>query len=143
VQPMQKWVDDELAPRDIQLKLFASFALVSLLLSAIGLYGLLSFTVAQRTQETGVRMALGAQAKDILRLYFGEGGRILLAGVLVGIVASFLTQRIMSSALFGVSGGGIALTAGVVAMVFTALLATYIPASRAAGTEPMRALRNE
>ncbi|HET9698591.1 MAG TPA: ABC transporter permease [Terriglobales bacterium] len=143
VQPMQKWVDDELAPRDIQLKLFASFAMVSLLLSAIGLYGLLSFTVAQRTQETGVRLALGAQAKDILRLYFGEGGRIVLAGGLVGVVASFITQRIMSSALFGVSGGGLALTAGVIAMVLTALLATYIPASRAASTEPMRALRNE
>jgi putative ABC transport system permease protein len=143
VQPMQKWVDDELAPRDIQLKLFAAFAVVSLLLSAIGLYGLLSFTVAQRTQETGVRLALGAQAKDILRLYFSEGGRIVIAGGLVGIVASFITQRIMSSALFGVAGGGLALTAGVIAMVLTALFATYIPANRAASTEPMRALRNE
>lgn len=144
VQPMQQWVNDELAPRDIQLKLFASFAVISLLLSAIGLYGLLSFTVTQRIQETGVRMALGAQAKDILRLYFGEGSRIVLAGCAVGIIASVVTQRAMRSVLFGISdSGAVALTAGVVALVITALAAIYFPANRAARTEPMQALRNE
>jgi ABC-type antimicrobial peptide transport system permease subunit len=141
---MQQWVDDELVARDIQLKLFASFAVVSLLLSAIGLYGLLSFTVTQRTQETGVRMALGAQAKDILRLYIGEGGRIVVAGVLVGIAASVIIQRTMRSVLFGVSDSGvIALAAGIAALAITALAAIYIPASRAAAIEPMQALRNE
>src|SRR5207302_781918 len=88
VQSMQQWVDDELASRDMQLKLFASFAVVSLILSVVGLYGLLACTVSQRTRETGVRMALGAQAWDILRLYLNEGGRIIVFGVVIGSAAS-------------------------------------------------------
>src|SRR5262249_42673593 len=102
VQPMQQWVDEELASRDIQLELFASFAVVSVILSAVGLYGLLAFTVSQRARETGVRMALGAQAWDILRLYLGEGGRIILFGVAFGTAASVITQRAMRALLFGV-----------------------------------------
>lgn len=143
VQPMQQWVDDQIAARDVQLKLFASFAAVSLLLSAIGLYGLLAFTVTQRTQETGVRMALGAQAWDILRLYLSEGGKIVAAGLIAGLIGSIITQRLMRSVLFGVDSGAVALTAGVAVLALAGLAAVYIPARRAAATEPMRALRNE
>jgi ABC-type antimicrobial peptide transport system permease subunit len=144
VQPMQKWVDDEMTARDIQLKLFASFAVVSLLLSALGLYGLLAFTVTQRTQETGVRMALGAQAWDILKLYLGEGGRIILAGVLVGLLGSIVVQRTMRSVLFGISdSGATALGVGTVVLALVGFAAVYIPARHAAGIHPMEALRNE
>jgi len=144
VQPMQQWVDDELAPRDIQLKLFASFAVISLLLSAIGLYGLLSFTVTQRTQETGVRLAIGAQAWDILRLYLGEGGKIIAVGLVIGLIGSVITQQLMRSVLFGVTDkGAIALSAGIVVLALAGFTAVFIPARRAAATEPMVALRNE
>jgi putative ABC transport system permease protein len=141
---MQQWVDDELASRDMQLKLFASFAVVSVILSAVGLYGLLAFTVSQRIRETGVRMALGAQARDILRLYASEGGRIILFGVAIGIAASVITQRAMRSLLFGVTdSGAIALSVGVVVLMLAGLAAVLIPARRAASVEPMEALRTE
>jgi predicted permease len=144
VQPMQQWVDEELASRDMQLKLFASFAVVSVMLAAVGLYGLLAFTVSQRTRETGVRMALGAQTSDILRLYLSEGGRIILFGVGVGIVASFVTQRAMRALLFGVTdSGAVALCIGVAVIAMAGVAAVYIPARRAASVHPMEALRNE
>src|SRR5436305_7823540 len=97
VQPMTTWMEDELAPRHIQLQLFAAFGAVSLILSAIGLYGLLAFTVTQRKQETGVRMALGAQISDILRLYLVDAARIIAAGVALGVVASLIAKRLMQS----------------------------------------------
>lgn len=144
VQPMQQWVDDELASRDMQLKLFASFAVVSVILAAVGLYGLLAFTVSQRTRETGVRMALGAQTGDILRLYLSEGGRIVLIGVAIGIGASVITQRAMRALLFGVNdSGAIALSIGIVVLVTAGIAAVYLPARRAAAVEPMEALRSE
>jgi putative ABC transport system permease protein len=142
VQPMQQWVDDELSSRDIQLKLFASFAVVSVILSAVGLYGLLAFTVSQRSRETGVRMALGAQAWDILKLYLTEGGRIVLSGVAFGIAASVITQRAMRALLFGITdSGAIALSAGIVVLSLAGLAAVYIPARRAASVDPMESLR--
>jgi predicted permease len=145
IQPMQTWMEDELAPRNIQLQLFAAFGAVSLLLSAIGLYGLLSFTVTQRKQETGVRMALGAQASNILRLYLGEGARIIAAGVAVGVAASLITQQLMRSALYGVSdrGGTLAIIAGAAVLVIVGSITVYMPAREAARTEPMDALRAE
>lgn len=144
VQPMQQWVDEELASRDMQLKLFASFAVISVILAAVGLYGLLAFTVNQRTRETGVRMALGAQTSDILRLYLSEGGRIIVLGVAVGIAASVITQRAMRALLFGVNdSGAIALSLGVAVLAIAGIAAVYIPARRAASVQPMEALRNE
>jgi hypothetical protein len=144
VQPMQQWVDDELSSRDIQLKLFASFAVVSVILSAVGLYGLLAFTVSQRSRETGVRMALGAQAWDILKLYLTEGGRIVLFGVAFGIPASVITQRAMRALLFGITdSGAIALSIGIVVLTLAGLAAVYVPARRAASVDPMESLRAE
>jgi putative ABC transport system permease protein len=144
VMPMREIVDSDMASRDIQLKLFASFGVVSLLLSALGLYGLLAFTVTQRTQETGVRMALGAQRGDIVRLYLREGLKIVLVGAGIGLVGSLITHQAMRSVLFGVSDSGVtAMAVGIVTLTMTALAAIYIPARRAAATEPMQALRNE
>jgi predicted permease len=144
IQPMTTWMEDELSPRNIQLQLFAAFGVVSLLLSAIGLYGLLAFTVTQRKQETGVRMALGAQTSDILRLYLVDGVRIIAAGVGFGVAASLITQRLMQSALYGVSDGGlIAIVAGSTVLIIIGLVAVYMPAREASRTEPMEALRTE
>ena len=141
---MREIVDSDMASRDIQLKLFASFGVVSLLLSALGLYGLLAFAVTQRTQETGVRMALGAQRGDIVRLYLREGLKIVLVGAGIGLVGSLITHQAMRSVLFGVSDSGVtAMAVGIVTLTMTALAAIYIPARRAAATEPMQALRNE
>jgi putative ABC transport system permease protein len=91
-----------------------------------------------------VRMALGAQAWDILKLYLREGGRIILVGTLVGFVASVAVQKTMRSVLFGVSDSGVvALSVGTVVLALAGLAAVYIPARRAAAIEPMEALRNE
>src|SRR3954463_1966689 len=144
VQPMTTWMEDELAPRNIQLQLFAAFGIVSLLLSAIGLYGLLAFTVTQRKQETGVRMALGAQTSHILRLYLVDGARIIVGGVAFGVAASLITQKLMQSVLYGVSDGGVlAILAGAVVLLIVGLIAVYMPARDASRTEPMEALRAE
>jgi predicted permease len=144
VQPMTAWMEDELAPRNIQLQLFAAFGVVSLLLSAIGLYGLLAFTVTQRKQETGVRMALGAQPSDILQLYFADGARIIVVGLAFGVGASLITQKLMQSVLYGVSDGGLlAIVAGAAVLLTVGLTAVSLPARDAARTEPMEALRAE
>jgi len=144
VQPMTTWMEDELSPRNIQLQLFAAFGVVSLLLSAIGLYGLLAFTVTQRRQETGVRMALGAQTSDILRLYLMDGVRIIGGGVAFGVAASLIAQKLMQSVLYGVSDGGVlAILAGAVVLLIVGLIAVYMPARDASRTEPMEALRAE
>jgi putative ABC transport system permease protein len=144
VQPMTTWMEDELAPRNIQLQLFSAFGAVSLLLSAIGLYGLLAFTVTQRKQETGVRIALGAQPSNILQLYLTDGARIIAGGIAFGVAASLITQKLMQSALYGVADGGVlAIVAGAAVLALVGVTAVYMPAREAARTEPMEALRAE
>ncbi len=124
--------------------LFATFAGVALLLSALGIYGVVAYSVTQRTQEIGIRLALGAQARDILNLIFSQTGRMVGAGMLVGLIASLLTTRFLKSYLFGI--GEYDLVAFLAVPVFLALaawLACYVPARRATKVDPMTALRAE
>jgi predicted permease len=124
--------------------LIGSFAGLALILAMIGLYGLISYTVQQRTREIGIRMALGAQPADVLKLVVGQGVGAVLTGVGVGMVAALALTRLMASLLFGVRPTD-AVTFASVAVLLTcvALAASYIPARRAMRTDPLNALRHE
>ena len=121
-----------------------AFAGLALLLAAVGLYGVLSQLVAQRTQEFGIRMALGAKKGDILLLVIQEGLLLTTVGLALGVAVTFVTNRFLSGALYGVKPTDASTLAGVsLILVAVALLATYIPARRAAKVDPMVALRYE
>ncbi|HLL75962.1 MAG TPA: ABC transporter permease [Pyrinomonadaceae bacterium] len=132
------------ATRRFALTLFEAFGLVALVLAGVGIYGVLSGSVAERTREIGIRIALGAQLRDVFRLVVGQGLRLALVGVAVGLAGAFAVTRLMSSLLFGVSATD-PTTFSLVALLLTAvaLLASYIPARRATKVDPMVALRYE
>ena len=133
-----------LADRRFLLLLVGVFAGAALALAAVGLYGVVAFSVTRRTQEIGIRMALGAQRGDVMRLVVGEGAKLALGGVAIGIVASLAITRLLSSLLFGVSATDpITFVAVAVLLAAVALLASYIPARRAMRFDPNTALRYE
>jgi ABC-type antimicrobial peptide transport system permease subunit len=133
-----------LADRRFLLFLVGFFAAAALALVAVGLYGVIAFFVTRRTQEIGIRMAIGAQRSDVLRLVLGEGLRLAAFGVIVGVLASFATTRLLSSLLFGISANDPFTLAGVALVLsLIALAASYIPARRAMRVDPITALRYE
>jgi putative ABC transport system permease protein len=141
---MEDVVGSTVARPRLSLTLFGSFAAMALLLASIGIYGVIAFSVAQRRGELGVRMALGAGRGDVVRMVVGQGMKIAGAGVAAGLVAALLLTRLMSSLLFGVRPTDpVALLAASAFLGGVALLATYLPARRAASADPIQALRAE
>ena len=137
---MEQVVGDSVARQDFNMVLLTVFAAIALLLAAIGIYGLMAYTVQQRTQEIGIRMALGAARQDMLKLVVAQGMKLAMAGVVVGVGLSYAVTRLLESLLFGVKAND-PLTFATVAAVLTvvALLATLIPARRASSVQPVEA----
>jgi putative ABC transport system permease protein len=144
VKTMDQLVDESLAGDRFATILFAAFAGVALLLAAIGIYGVMSFAVAQRTHEIGLRMALGAGPAQVLRLVLGEGMMLALIGLVAGLGGTYFVGRVMKSILYQVTVIDPAAVSAVTAvLLLSALLACYIPARRATQVDPMVALREE
>jgi predicted permease len=141
---MDQLLGNSLAQRRLTLILLASFAALALLLAAVGIYGVISYAVRQRSHELGIRIALGAQTRDVLALILKQGLQLALIGIGLGLVAAFALTRWMESLLFGVRPTD-AMTFGVIALalLLVALLACWIPARRATKVDPMSALRSE
>ncbi|MFZ0858125.1 MAG: ABC transporter permease [Candidatus Acidiferrales bacterium] len=141
---MDNIIARSLAARRFAMILLAVFAALALLLSSIGIYGVISYVVGQRTHEIGIRIALGAQRRDVLKIVLGQGAGLAFLGVLIGLAAAAGLTRLMTSILYGVSATD-PLTFAAVAIILTlvALAACYIPARRAMNVDPMVALRYE
>jgi ABC-type antimicrobial peptide transport system permease subunit len=144
VQSMDQLLDSAVGSPRLIVRLTVGFAIVALLLGAIGIYGVLSYTMSQRTHEVGIRIALGAESRQVVRMVVGEGIRIVAIAVAVGLVGAFGATRLLRSQLFGVGPTDL-LTFSVVTVVLSgvAILACYLPARRASRVDPMVALRTD
>jgi putative ABC transport system permease protein len=144
IRTMQEVIANSVQRRRFSMLLLTMFASVAMLLAAIGLYGVMSYSVAQRTKEIGIRMALGAQRPDVLALVVKQGMALVFAGIAAGTILSLATTRLISGMLFGITATDPLTFAGVAALLsVVAFLANYLPARRAASVDPMVALRYE
>jgi putative ABC transport system permease protein len=141
---MQQLVDQSVSTPHLTLVLLGLFSGLALVLAAIGIYGVISYSVQQRTHEIGIRVALGAQRSNVLRLIVGQGVKLAALGIVIGIAGALGLMRLMNSLLFGVSANDpVTFGAAVLVLLFVAIAACYIPARRAIAVDPMNALRYE
>jgi putative ABC transport system permease protein len=144
VRPMRELLSQSLEQRRFVLVLFEVFGALALVLATVGLYGVMAHSVAQRTHEIGVRMALGARRVDVVGLLAREGVLLVGAGLVLGAGAALVATRLVASQLFQVSPRDpLAWAAAVAALTVAATLATWLPARRASRVDPMQALRDE
>jgi putative ABC transport system permease protein len=144
VRTAETVVAESIARPHFNMLLITIFAIVALLLAAVGIYGVISYTVSQRTQEIGIRMALGARPADVFRMVVGQGLVLAIIGVGAGLLASFAAMRLLVTLLYGVRPNDL-VTFGSVSLMLTLIvvLASYIPARRATKVDPLVALRYE
>lgn len=144
IQTMDQILADSIARQRFSMMLLAIFAAVAMVLAGVGIYGVMSYSVAQRTREIGIRMALGAQTTAVLKLAVGYGMKLVIAGIIIGLIAAFALTRLMATLLFGVTATDPATFALIsILFVFVAAIASYIPARRATKVDPIIALRYE
>jgi predicted permease len=143
-QTMEQIISDSLASQRFSMSVLGIFALLALALASVGIYGVVSYLAGQRTQEIGIRMALGAKQRDVLLMVLRDGMKLTLAGVIIGCMATLGLTRFMASLLFGVSATDpLTFSAVAILLAIVALVACYIPARRAMRVDPMVALRYE
>jgi putative ABC transport system permease protein len=144
IQPLSEIVAETIAKQRFAMTLVIVFSIVALIIASVGIYGVMSYNVVQRRSEIGIRMALGAQTRDVLNLILGSGGKLVGIGLLVGLVATLLATRTMGSILFQTSAFD-PLTLGAITLLlaFVALVACLLPAQRATRVNPIEALRDE
>jgi len=144
VATLESMVDRSMGQRRLSAVLIGSFAALALLLASLGIYGVMSYTVAQRTREIGVRVALGASRRDVLGLIVGQGARIAAVGAAIGLAGALAAARLLRSQLFGVGPADPVTLVGIIALLSAAVIvASAIPALRAASIHPTEALREE
>jgi putative ABC transport system permease protein len=143
VQSLEEIVGGSVAQPQLVERVVAAFAVLALVLASVGIYGVMSYSVAERTREFGVRMALGAGPREIMGLVLGEGAGLTVAGLGLGLAASLAFTRLLASLLFGVTASDpVTFGGAAVVLTATALLACAIPARRGMRLEPLRALRD-
>jgi len=144
VRTMNEWLRYSLWENRIYVSLMSVFAVLALVIAATGIYGVMAYTVAQRTQEIGIRMALGAARDDVMRMVVGQALRLTLFGIGIGLAGAYAITRLMASLLFGVKAADPPTFVGVtVILALSALVAAWVPADRATRVDPMVALRSE
>lgn len=144
IQPLTTWMSNAVAQPRFRTLLLSAMALITLVLAMVGLYGVIAYSTAQRTSEIGVRVAIGAQRSDVVRMVLAEGTRLALAGIVVGIVGAYWATKLLSTFLYGVTATDLtAFGSAAIALFLVALVATYLPARKASRVDPMTALRAE